>query len=79
MFAELGGEVVALHRDRIGALELPPDLGAGAIRELTLKERELMFTEPEDAKPKARPEPEKPKSMKELLAEKAKRPKKPAT
>ena len=34
MFAELGAEVVRLHRDRIGALDLPGDLAAGACREL---------------------------------------------
>lgn len=32
MFAALGNHVVALHRDRIGALELPFDLAPGAYR-----------------------------------------------
>jgi 16S rRNA pseudouridine516 synthase len=35
MIAQLGGEVVALHRDRIGDLELPLDLAGGQLRELT--------------------------------------------
>ena len=34
MFAALGNRVVALHRDRIGALDLPPDLAPGAWRVL---------------------------------------------
>jgi 16S rRNA pseudouridine516 synthase len=33
MIAALGGSVVRLHRDRIGALDLPADLPAGAVRE----------------------------------------------
>ena len=32
MFAALGNHVTALHRDRIGGLELPVDLAAGAYR-----------------------------------------------
>jgi len=32
MFAALGNHVVALHRDRIGGLDLPKDLDAGAYR-----------------------------------------------
>ncbi len=35
MFAALGNHVVALHRDRIGALSLPDDLGPGQYRILT--------------------------------------------
>jgi 16S rRNA pseudouridine516 synthase len=38
MIAALGGSVVRLHRDRVGALELPPDLAPGALRELTAAE-----------------------------------------
>ena len=38
MIAELGGEVVGLHRDRIGALNLPTDLLPGQLRELTPEE-----------------------------------------
>ncbi len=33
MIAALGGSVVRLHRDRIGALDLPADLAPGAVRE----------------------------------------------
>ena len=32
MIAALGGTVTALHRDRIGALDLPGDLGPGQVR-----------------------------------------------
>jgi 16S rRNA pseudouridine516 synthase len=35
MFAALGNHVVALHRDRVGALSLPDDLGPGRYRLLT--------------------------------------------
>ena len=38
MFAELGGEVVRLHRDRIGGLDLPADLIPGQMREITADE-----------------------------------------
>lgn len=38
MFAELGGEVVRLHRDRIGGLELPDDLKPGEMREIRASE-----------------------------------------
>ena len=38
MIAELGGEVVRLHRDRIGTLDLPTDLLAGTMREITAEE-----------------------------------------
>lgn len=34
MFAALGNHVEALHRDRIGALDLPADLAPGAVRVL---------------------------------------------
>ena len=39
MIDGLGGRVVRLHRDRIGALELPADLAAGAMRPITAEER----------------------------------------
>jgi 16S rRNA pseudouridine516 synthase len=38
MIAALGGEVVRLHRDRIGRLDLPGDLTPGASREITAYE-----------------------------------------
>jgi 16S rRNA pseudouridine516 synthase len=34
MFAALGNHVVSLHRDRIGALDLPQDLEPGRFRRL---------------------------------------------
>ncbi|MBA2480531.1 MAG: rRNA pseudouridine synthase [Planctomycetes bacterium] len=46
MIAELGGEVVALHRDRIGSLELPAELAAGMVRTLSDEERAQLFVEP---------------------------------
>jgi len=45
MFATLGGEVVRLHRDRIGDLDLPDDLAPGGIRALSPRERRLLTTE----------------------------------
>lgn len=39
MIAALGGKVVALHRDRIGGLDLPADLEPGRMRILTPEER----------------------------------------
>ncbi|MBN8526055.1 MAG: 16S rRNA pseudouridine(516) synthase [Planctomycetes bacterium] len=39
MIAALGGKVVALHRDRIGGLDLPADLAPGEMRPLTRDER----------------------------------------
>jgi len=38
MFAAVGNHVEALHRDRIGNLELPADLAAGSYRLLTAEE-----------------------------------------
>ncbi|MDP4006865.1 pseudouridine synthase [Methylobacterium sp. NEAU K] len=35
MFAALGNHVTALHRDRVGGLDLPQDLAAGAYRVMT--------------------------------------------
>lgn len=43
MFAAVGNHVLALHRDRIGGLGLPPDLPAGAWRLLSLAERDVVF------------------------------------
>lgn len=43
MIAELGGEVVRLHRDRIGGLELPADLPAGGCREMREPEIAALF------------------------------------
>lgn len=45
MIAALGGEVTRLHRDRIGDLDLPADLGPAGIRALTTGERNLLLTE----------------------------------
>ena len=45
MLRLLGGEVVALHRDRIGDLELPDDLERGEIRPLGAEERALLLSE----------------------------------
>jgi 16S rRNA pseudouridine516 synthase len=43
MFAAVGNHVIALHRDRIGGLELPPDLAAGGWRPLTADEQAAIF------------------------------------
>ena len=43
MFAAAGNHVVALHRDRMGDLELPADLEPGSHRPLTPAERLLLF------------------------------------
>ena len=43
MFAAVGNHVMALHRDRIGGLELPEDLAAGAIRVATAEMLEAVF------------------------------------
>ncbi len=43
MFAAVGNHVLTLHRDRIGALELPVELGAGAWRVLTQPEQAAIF------------------------------------
>ena len=44
MFASLGNHVVALHRDRVGDLTLPPDLDAGRYRILSAVEVGSIFT-----------------------------------
>ncbi len=43
MVRALGGQVVGLHRDRIGELALPPDLAPGALRALHPDERLQLF------------------------------------
>jgi 16S rRNA pseudouridine516 synthase len=43
MFAAVGNHVTALHRDRIGALALPPDLDPGAWRVLSAEEQAAIF------------------------------------
>jgi 16S rRNA pseudouridine516 synthase len=43
MFAAIGNHVVALHRDRIGGLDLPENLEAGAFRFLTEAEFGLVM------------------------------------
>lgn len=44
MIAALGGEVVGLHRDRIGSLDLPAELAPGATRDITAEELRLLQT-----------------------------------
>jgi len=44
MIAVLGGEVLSLHRDRIGGLDLPADLPAGACREMSEAEMGRLFS-----------------------------------
>jgi 16S rRNA pseudouridine516 synthase len=43
MFAAVGNHVVALHRDRMGALDLPPDLAAGSYRPLAAAELAMVL------------------------------------
>jgi 16S rRNA pseudouridine516 synthase len=45
MIRALGGEVTGLHRDRIGALELPPGLEEGEFRPLAPEDRALLLSE----------------------------------
>lgn len=45
MFRALGPIVETLHRDRVGALDLPPDLAPGDVRPLAPEERELLLTD----------------------------------
>ena len=45
MIRALGGEVVALHRDRIGDFDLPPDLAPGECRPLEPAARPLFLSE----------------------------------
>ena len=46
MIAVLGGDVIRLHRDRVGGLELPGTLKPGDIREMTEGEVAALFTGP---------------------------------
>jgi 16S rRNA pseudouridine516 synthase len=46
MFAAVGNHVVALHRDRIGALDLPADLAPGAYRVLAAEATAAIFQDP---------------------------------
>lgn len=48
MVAAVGNRVLALHRQRIGALELPADLKAGGWMWLDEVQRELAMSEPDD-------------------------------
>ncbi len=43
MFAAVGNHVAALHRDRIGGLDLPADLAAGSWRILSPEEQAAIF------------------------------------
>jgi 16S rRNA pseudouridine516 synthase len=43
MFAAVGNHVTALHRDRIGGLELPDDLPEGGFRILSAAEQAVVF------------------------------------
>jgi len=45
MIRMLGGEVMALHRDRVGAFDLPVDLEPGDLRPLERAERALLLSE----------------------------------
>jgi 16S rRNA pseudouridine516 synthase len=45
MIHKLGGEVVGLHRDRFGDLDLPPNLPPGALRPLEPGERACLLIE----------------------------------
>lgn len=57
MIAALGGEVLTLHRDRIGGLDLPGDLAPGMAREITPRERDQLLTAAESSLPEQRPQP----------------------
>lgn len=46
MFFRVGNQVTALHRVRMGSLNLPDDLPVGAWRELSPEERQLALTPP---------------------------------
>ena len=45
MIRTLGGEVVSLHRDRVGGLGLPEDLEPGDLRPLEREERALLLSD----------------------------------
>jgi 16S rRNA pseudouridine516 synthase len=46
MFAAVGNHVTALHRNRIGGLDLPDDLANGAYRLLTAQDLAAIFVKP---------------------------------
>ena len=46
MFAAVGNHVAALSRDRIGGLDLPPDLAPGAYHILTEADLAAVFSAP---------------------------------
>lgn len=86
MFHELGGEVIALHRDRIGALELPADLPPGKMREIQPAERAALVRDLEPGPPGGVPgeaadepaaPPEPPLSMRAILRSRVRRPRQP--
>lgn len=45
MIRALGGEVTALHRDRVGGFDLPTDLAPGEVRPLERPERGLLLND----------------------------------
>lgn len=51
MFAALGNHVTALHRDRVGALDLPADLAPAAFRRLGPAEAGRLFGAADDTAP----------------------------
>ena len=46
MFAAAGNHVEALHRDRIGGLDLPSDLAPGDYRTMTQADIDAVFSGP---------------------------------
>lgn len=51
MFSAVGNQVVELHRDRIGSLDLPADLTPGAWRILDSSERQAVLVDNGEARP----------------------------
>lgn len=51
MFSAVGNQVVELHRDRIGSLDLPADLTPGAWRILDPSERQAVLVDNGEARP----------------------------
>ncbi len=51
MFAAVGNHVIALHRESIGALVLPPDLEPGRHRVLTAHDLDVLFASPNPSHP----------------------------
>jgi len=52
MFSATGNRVLELHRDRIGSLDLPPDLAPGAWRTLSPAERQAILAEDKSESPR---------------------------